>query len=485
MNQRGHDLHQGIGKDVYDPSPPPCPFKDNHNTSSKLYPVLACDELQANLDKLPGWLSVDDQSSAYKDVVLPMLKRGILRSIAVISRNETLVRWAYRILKLEYELCYAKAKYQFTASASQRKKSAFDLVGTSVLAHDINVFRKALGYEKLSCWGVSYGTRVCGTFATIFPEQISRLILDSNNDPRPDIHTIAEEDPMGPMAVFRGITAACEATLTADDKKDVCPLAPFMAEKLHKVVNGNDKKMLLVKQLFNMYATQKDVPCSAVMISCMSWVIKGGPKPAGCNTSWGARMERHVNLIEAASSDAFKVNMQDGQRDDAHSGSGDRHGLAAIYGIRAVDTHGRLTEEGVITWWKDAVGKYTFGLELGLLTAIGIGIWPALATPVPPNGDAALEPLLVGNLRDYQTSYVATQRMKQGFPQGHLLTYQGYGHGLQAGATHANSDAEADCFKHVEMYLFNGTLPEDGTTCAVLTTAKVSEAEAIKLAPKC
>jgi len=120
---------------------------------------------------------------------------------------------------------------------------------------------------------VSYGKRACDTFATNFPTQTSRLTFDSNSDLTPGVNSIAEEDPMGPMAVFRGTTTACEATLIADDKKVLFPLAPFMGETLHNVLNGREHEERNRACYLEHICNEKNVPCSAVMTSCMSWVL--------------------------------------------------------------------------------------------------------------------------------------------------------------------------------------------------------------------
>nr|WP_308402202.1 alpha/beta hydrolase [Streptomyces telluris] len=52
-------------------------------------------------------------------------------------------------------------------------------------ARDIDSFRKALGEEKLSAVGVSYGTYVGGVYAQMFPERTDRWVLDSSVDPDP------------------------------------------------------------------------------------------------------------------------------------------------------------------------------------------------------------------------------------------------------------------------------------------------------------
>ncbi|MCX4963558.1 alpha/beta hydrolase [Streptomyces sp. NBC_00654] len=50
---------------------------------------------------------------------------------------------------------------------------------------DIDRFRQALGEEKLSAWGSSYGTYVGAVYAQKYPRHTDRWVLDSNGDPDP------------------------------------------------------------------------------------------------------------------------------------------------------------------------------------------------------------------------------------------------------------------------------------------------------------
>ncbi|WP_328318642.1 alpha/beta hydrolase [Streptomyces sp. NBC_00388] len=50
---------------------------------------------------------------------------------------------------------------------------------------DIDRFRQALGEEKLSAWGVSYGTYVAAEYAQKYPRRTDRWVLDSSGDPDP------------------------------------------------------------------------------------------------------------------------------------------------------------------------------------------------------------------------------------------------------------------------------------------------------------
>ncbi|KIF75677.1 hypothetical protein QR77_20815 [Streptomyces sp. 150FB] len=52
-------------------------------------------------------------------------------------------------------------------------------------ARDIDRFRQALGEEKLSAYGVSYGTYVTAVYAQKYPQHTDRLVLDSSGDPDP------------------------------------------------------------------------------------------------------------------------------------------------------------------------------------------------------------------------------------------------------------------------------------------------------------
>jgi pimeloyl-ACP methyl ester carboxylesterase len=54
---------------------------------------------------------------------------------------------------------------------------------TETGARDVEQVRRALGVDKLSLFGLSYGTWLFATYATLFPKHTGRLILDSAMDP--------------------------------------------------------------------------------------------------------------------------------------------------------------------------------------------------------------------------------------------------------------------------------------------------------------
>ncbi len=56
-------------------------------------------------------------------------------------------------------------------------------VGTSYTARDMELMRFLLGDERLHYFGVSYGTRLGGVYAHLFPRNVGRLVLEAPVDP--------------------------------------------------------------------------------------------------------------------------------------------------------------------------------------------------------------------------------------------------------------------------------------------------------------
>jgi pimeloyl-ACP methyl ester carboxylesterase len=57
-------------------------------------------------------------------------------------------------------------------------------VGTRNVARDMDVLRAALGDEKLTYFGQSYGTRLGAVYAEMFPQNVRAMVLDGVMDPR-------------------------------------------------------------------------------------------------------------------------------------------------------------------------------------------------------------------------------------------------------------------------------------------------------------
>jgi pimeloyl-ACP methyl ester carboxylesterase len=72
------------------------------------------------------------------------------------------------------------------AGCGAKSPQLLPYVGTRNVARDMDEVRKGLGEEKISYVGSSYGTYLGAVYATLFPNRVDRMILDSAIDPTPD-----------------------------------------------------------------------------------------------------------------------------------------------------------------------------------------------------------------------------------------------------------------------------------------------------------
>lgn len=74
----------------------------------------------------------------------------------------------------------AKATAQQCATTAGENLKFFTTANT---ARDLDRLRQALGVEKISYWGQSYGTYLGTVYATLFQDRTDRMILEGNVDP--------------------------------------------------------------------------------------------------------------------------------------------------------------------------------------------------------------------------------------------------------------------------------------------------------------
>lgn len=69
------------------------------------------------------------------------------------------------------------------------KIGLLDHMKTTDWAKDMNSIRMALGHNKLDYYGASYGTYLGSVYATLFPKNVGRMVLDGNESPSGDFYT--------------------------------------------------------------------------------------------------------------------------------------------------------------------------------------------------------------------------------------------------------------------------------------------------------
>ncbi len=108
---------------------------------------------------------------------------------------------------------------------------------------DIDRFRQALGEDKLSAWGTSYGTYVGAVYAQKYPKHTDRWVLDSSGDPDPSRAergwlanmSGAADDRFPDFAKWAADPGLAKEHRVAERAGDVRPLFLSLAEKLDRV----------------------------------------------------------------------------------------------------------------------------------------------------------------------------------------------------------------------------------------------------------
>ena len=378
--------------------------------------------------------------------------------------------------------CRRRDHYHLGTNIARGTMVYQDFMGTQDLAHDLDTLRTAIGADKLSIWGISYGTAVGATYATVYPERVDKMILDGNVAVSNEIYKAANLFALSYEQVWNGLAAACNndffvaggidaPTLPADD---YCAATPYPTDKMYKLLGAQTDDTLLIKtftllgKFFEPIMWNGVSPGGAVMMACVESLHKDGDfNREGC-------CEFHPQGKDSCCTGKIQT--------PANSGSTfgpvpDENPTITL--VFAVDMAGRLSTKDIERLWADLKDNYPIGF-LRAANIVPIVSAPNLPRPVPPYGSGLdkLQPLIIGDFHDPATTYTASQDMRDKFPNGALMSWHGYHHGLFDDGDFGLSDYTSytfqsegygakDCYDRMLKYLEDGTPPPNGYTCPI------------------
>lgn len=128
----------------------------------------------------PGFFTEEIQKSF--DIV-GFDPRGVGRSNPVICSASVFNQMPHPVIKSQAEFDkWTSYNKTLRADCRTRTGPVYDHVDSTNVARDMEALRAALGEEKLTFYGVSYGTLLGQMYAELFPNKIRALVLDSNMD---------------------------------------------------------------------------------------------------------------------------------------------------------------------------------------------------------------------------------------------------------------------------------------------------------------
>lgn len=108
----------------------------------------------------------------------------------------------------EVEKVRSAAK-EFATDCETKNANLIQFVGTNNSARDMDAIRRALGEDKISYFGFSYGSELGATWATLFPTTVRAAVLDGAADPNADSLESAIQQTKGFEATLNTFLERC------------------------------------------------------------------------------------------------------------------------------------------------------------------------------------------------------------------------------------------------------------------------------------
>lgn len=313
-------------------------------------------------------------------------------------------------------------------------------VSTEEAARDMDVVRGALGQKRLNWFGASYGTQLGATYATLFPKNVGRMVLDGAVDP--DESSIASA-----LGQATGFQRALDAYAASCARSSGCPVGSTPAEatrRLSTFFTQLDREPLKASGSRRLTESNAFFGVAVTLYSQESWPV--------LTQALRAAFDGDGSIL---------LRLSDVYFDRAADGTYSSNQGQVISAVSCLDDARRPTLEAMlkrVPEFEKASPVFGRALALG---AAGCSVWPAPAAhpqrPVDAQGSAPI--LVVGTTRDPATPYENARRLADELRTGVLLTRDGDGHT-------AYLSGNACITKAVDAYLVRGTVPKDGTRCA-------------------
>jgi len=332
----------------------------------------------------------------------------------------------------------AKASKGFAEGCQSRSARLLPHVGTRDAARDMDRIREALGDEKLTYYGASYGTYLGAWYAELFPRKVRALVLDGAIDPKAGAAEINLQQAKGFETALRAFAADCA-------KRDDCPLGTDVDAGLKKVkalLDATDRQPLK-----NSADARKVTESLATL---------GLATPLYQKEAWPLLRTALTRAFAGDGTTLIRFADLLVEREENGTYSSQTESNMAV---NCVDKPAAsLSEIKRLSARADRESP-RFGRFI-VWGSLPCAYWPAKATErtraLNAKGSAPI--LVVGTTRDPATPYQWSKNLASQLDKGVLLTYDGDGH--TAYLTGSKCVASA-----VDTYLVKATPPAAGTVC--------------------
>ncbi|KAA2261204.1 alpha/beta hydrolase [Solihabitans fulvus] len=294
---------------------------------------------------------------------------------------------------------------------------------------DLEDLRTGLGASRINAIGRGDGAKVLTTYASRFPGQVGRMVLDGAPDPTLDTSGRAEARAVGAEAAFQAFATDCAAR--------GCPLGADPKQKL----------LALLDQLRGAPLRTSD-GTQLTAGTALNAVLVG----LGDRASWPALGDA---IAKAATGDGTGL----ATLVQPLFGDGDQNPprLDADLVTGCNDDATRITPQQVAALAQDWRNRHPLFGGLFAQRLLLCGPWSVPNPPQVPSGVNTPPMLVVSTAGDPVTPQSGTERAAQQLSAGVLVGWQGGGHGALGQSSCATAAAQH--------FLIDGKSPTNGTVC--------------------
>jgi pimeloyl-ACP methyl ester carboxylesterase len=327
------------------------------------------------------------------------------------------------------------ASQAFNDKCAENSGTILPYISTQASAQDINSLRLALGEEKVSFFGFSYGSELGTTWATMFPETVRAIVVDGAVDP----NASSTEEGMNQAKGFEGQLATF---LKQCSEKTTCAFH-----------NGGKAEAAFDQLVLDIDATPLEVSKDRTPVT-QGVLFTAVAQAMYSDYYWPQLSEA---LSEAQNGDGKGIlQLYDDyyqRKDDGTYGNE----LEAFLAISCLDDPGASSVEDVDSHIEDFIaaaprlgGNFAYGYSCAL--------WPVKqAAKVNITGKGAGPIVVVGTTGDPATPLDSTRKMALSLEQGILIVVDAN--------QHTGYGANNCVVKAVDDYLINLSVPKNETTC--------------------
>jgi pimeloyl-ACP methyl ester carboxylesterase len=313
-------------------------------------------------------------------------------------------------------------------------------VTTTEAARDMDVLRAALGEERLSYFGASYGTKLGATYAELFPQRVGRLVLDGAMPPSLTSDEITLGQAQGFEHELRAYVEDCQGGKG-------CPLTGDVQHGLDQITSLLDH-------------ARADPLSTGTNRRLTAQLAYTGIGQALYSTKLWATLTKGLSDAIRQGNGRVLLALADFYADRDADGTYSTNTMQAFPAISCLDLPSDASPSAMAAQAAELAKVAPTVAPYFSYGALSCKHWPVPAVdPLPSFAAEGAAPILVvGTTGDPATPYEWAQRLADDLSSGHLLTYEGNGHTAYLGGSSCVDGA-------VDAYLLTGELPAAGKRC--------------------